>query len=112
MEEISKEELDELADTLEKVTHVVRNASQGMEEISEDELDEVMRAPQSKPRKSKVLERSYHNWFYELQHTYATCENVDCIDPRGTDSAMVAEVNGSSMCRFCFLAGWKLETPA
>jgi len=105
MEEISQDELEQLADTLEKVTGVVKKAAEAgkMEELSQDEL---MRAPQSKPRKSKVLERSYHNWFYQLNHTYAKCSNPDCIDPRGTDSAMVAEVNGKDMCRFCFLAGW------
>jgi len=109
MEELSSEELAEIANTLEKVTHVVKKASQEMEEISPEELDEVMRAPQSKPRKSKVLERSYHNWFYETKQSYGECENPDCIDPRGTDTAMVAEANGFKMCRFCFLAGWKTE---
>lgn len=80
-----------------------------MEEISDEEFAEVMRAPQAKPRKSKVMARSYHNWFYETRHTYGKCENPDCIDPRGTDSAMVANVNEKDMCRFCFLAGWNEE---
>lgn len=109
MEELSSEELAEIANTLEGVASVVKKASEGMEEISLEELDEVMRAPQSKPRKSKVLERSYHNWFYETKQSYGECENPDCIDPRGTDTAMVAEANGAKMCRFCFLAGWKFE---
>jgi len=77
-----------------------------VEELSPEELDEVMRAPQSKPRKSKTLERNYSNWFYETHHSYGQCENPDCIDPRGNDSVMVAEVNGAKMCRYCFLAGW------
>lgn len=81
-----------------------------MEEISPEQYAEVMRAPQSKPRKSKTLERTYHNWFYETQHTYGQCENADCIDPRGGESAMVAEINGHKMCRFCFLAGWNSES--
>jgi hypothetical protein len=94
MEEISEDELAEVT------------AAPQMEEISIDELDAVMRAPQSKPRKPRIMERSYHNWFYSLNHSYSKCSNPDCIDPRGTDSAMVAEVNGEDMCRFCFLAGW------
>lgn len=108
MEELSQEELEELGESLQKVTDVVKKAAgtPQMEEISEEELDEVLRAPQSKPRKSKVLERTYYNWFYQTMQTYGQCENPDCIDPRGTDSAMVAEVNGAKMCRFCFLAGW------
>jgi hypothetical protein len=81
-----------------------------VEELSEEELSAVMRAPQSKPRKPKIIERSYHNWFYELNHSYDKCENLDCIDPRGTDSAMVAEVNGKRMCRFCFLANWNADS--
>jgi len=96
VEEISSDELEELQ----------AEPESRMEELSPEAFDEIMRAPQSKPRKSKVLERSYHNWFYQLNHTYAKCSNSDCIDPRGTDSAMVAEVNGKDMCRFCFLAGW------
>ena len=80
-----------------------------MEELSAEELDEVMRTPQSKPRKPKILERNFHNWFYETNHSYGECENSDCIDPRGSDTAMVAEVDGAKMCRFCFLAGWRFE---
>lgn len=80
-----------------------------MEELSPEELEEVLRAPQPKKRKSKVLERSYHNWFYELSHIYGKCENPDCIDPRGGETAMVAEVNGSKMCRFCFVGRWLID---
>lgn len=83
-----------------------------MEELSPEELDEVMRTPQARPRKPKVLERTFHNWFYSLDHSYGKCENPDCIDPREVDSAMVAEVNGAKMCRFCFLAGWLFEAAA
>lgn len=83
-----------------------------MEELSPEEFDEVMRTPQSKPRKPKVLERSWHNWFYETEHSYGECENPDCIDPRGFDEVMVTQANGAKMCRFCFIAGWRSESAA
>jgi hypothetical protein len=81
-----------------------------LEDISEDELQMVLETPEIPPkrakRKKKKDERTYRGWFYEQQHFYGECENLDCSDPRSKESAMVATVNGKRMCRFCFLEGW------
>lgn len=53
--------------------------------------------------------RDYETWF-RLSTRFADCSMGDsCIDPRvdrtKTGHTMVAMVNGSEICRFCFLAG-------
>jgi hypothetical protein len=58
-------------------------------------------------RKLNVTEpRTYEVWFKLTTH-FDSCENVDCVDPRDNKlgKAMVAEVNGGKICRYCFLAG-------
>jgi|SRR5215469_13548682 len=61
--------------------------------------------------------RTYETWF-ALQHLMMNnetkelfkCENPDCQDPRHK-GILVVDVNGTKMCRFCFLDGWLLENP-
>lgn len=53
--------------------------------------------------------RDYETWF-RLPTRFADCSVGDnCIDPRvdknQTGKTMVANVNGSEICRYCFLAG-------
>jgi len=37
----------------------------------------------------------------------ARCDNPDCIDPRDkTYGQTVVDINGKSLCRYCFLGGW------
>jgi hypothetical protein len=50
--------------------------------------------------------RTYETWFRLPTH-FRECTNKDCIDPRDNTlgKSMVAEVNGSEICRYCFLAG-------
>jgi hypothetical protein len=53
--------------------------------------------------------RDFDTWF-KLPTRFADCHQADeCIDPRvdrtKTGHTMVAMVNGSEICRYCFLAG-------
>lgn len=50
--------------------------------------------------------RTYETW-WKLPATFDKCTNEDCVDPRDniTGKSMVAEVNGTKICRYCFLAG-------
>jgi len=61
--------------------------------------------------------RTVATWF-ALQHRFMDndtgemlkCENTNCQDPR-QKGIMVVEVNGTFMCRYCFLDGWKADNP-
>jgi len=60
-------------------------------------------------RKGLIVEpRTYEVWF-KLHAKFGNCSNPDCTDPRERTvvegNAMVCEVNGSPICRICFLAG-------
>jgi len=59
-------------------------------------------------KKGKVVTepRKYEVWFALPSH-FGPCSNPHCVDPRDNlvGKAMVAEVNGSDICRYCFLAG-------
>jgi len=52
--------------------------------------------------------RNYDTW-WNLPTRFSDCSNEHCTDPRvnkeKTGKTMVAEVNGSDICRYCFLAG-------
>lgn len=57
--------------------------------------------------------RDYETWF-RLPTRFAECNNSECTDPRvdnsKTGNTMVAMVNGSEICRYCFLAGVNKES--
>jgi hypothetical protein len=62
-------------------------------------------------RKSKAIvtePREYSVWF-KLSTHFGNCANPTCGDPRERKTeegnTMVAMVNGSEICRYCFLAG-------
>lgn len=72
----------------------------------------------TRQRKSKKIDttiRTYKVWF-SLQHRFGECSNDNCTDPRPSrtgqekDKAMIAEIEGSDMCRYCFLEGYGLGT--
>lgn len=80
--------------------------------------------PQKRGRKKKsgidTSVRDVQTWF-KLGHKlfdeddpdkYSLCDNPNCPDPRPAQGkrTVVAEVEGVRMCRFCFLAGWRLIT--
>lgn len=77
-----------------------------MEELSADLLDELDRQPIKKKRKTKVIERSYRAWFYEVSTNNGDCDNPDCADPRKKARGVTmvwTHPSGLSMCRYCFL---------
>ena len=61
--------------------------------------------------------RTTETWF-ALQHRFMDyetkqtlkCENPECHDPRHS-GILVVEVNGTFMCRYCFLDGWLTDNP-
>lgn len=62
--------------------------------------------------------RDYQTWFKLAHHLFdqetgepAKCENPDCLDTRNNSKTITVEVSGVMMCRICFLAGWKLNSP-
>lgn len=62
--------------------------------------------------------RTVATWF-ALQHRFydyetseqLKCANPNCVDPRHK-GIMVVDVNGTFMCRYCFLDGWLASNPA
>lgn len=73
-----------------------------------------------KGKKVDVNDRSYQAWF-ALNHMLIDhetnemlfCDNPDCIDPRDkVYGQTVVDINGSKICRFCFVEGWLLKNPA
>lgn len=51
--------------------------------------------------------------FYNEQGERAECENSECVDPRPPERGkLVAEIEGTWMCRYCFLDGFKSTNPA
>jgi hypothetical protein len=78
-----------------------------MEELSLDLLDELEREPASKPKKSKIIERTHRTWFYGIATHLGKCDNDDCTDERKKPQIMVwTTKEGLDMCRYCFLGGW------
>lgn len=81
-----------------------------MEELPADLLDELDRTPEKKKRKSKVLERTYRAWFYDIATHNGDCDNPKCKDPRnkakGVTQVWDHPTANIRMCRYCFLNGW------
>lgn len=99
--------------------------------LSPDQIKQILAKKEAKktrstgPRTSsgKRLDpndRSVQAWF-SLNHLMMNhdtnemlwCSNPDCLDPRDKQYGQtVVEVNGSKMCRFCFVEGWLVANPA
>lgn len=66
-----------------------------------------------------VTIRDYQTWF-QLAHFLfdhdtgerQKCDNPDCQDTRSREGTITVDINGTHMCRICFLAGWQSENPA
>lgn len=70
------------------------------------EQQEQQRVITGRRSKAVVVEpRTFEVWF-KLPSHFGDCSNPDCADPRDTKPGcnMVAGVNGSDLCRYCFLA--------
>ncbi len=83
-----------------------------MEELPQELLDELVK-PEKKPRsrKTKNPDRTYKAWFYEIETHNGDCTNPNCKDDRGKAKGITmvwSTPDGNSMCRFCFIDGWKL----
>lgn len=82
-------------------------AIQGLLKKAEEE-DKQKQASQMRRKVFPTEPRTYATWF-KLPTHFAECSNLECIDPRvdkeKSGKTMVAEVNGSEICRYCFLAG-------
>jgi len=79
-----------------------------MEELPLDFVEELEKE-KPKTKKSKILERTYRVWFYEVPGSthLGQCDNPDCVDQRKKPQVMVwTNENGLNMCRYCFLDGW------
>lgn len=84
-----------------------------MEELSEEELEAVLKAPQTKTRKPKNIDRTYRSWFYDVATSLDQCDNPNCADDRGKSITMCwTHPSGLNMCRFCWLDGWLVEDAA
>jgi hypothetical protein len=83
--------------------------------LDKDFIDNLLKAPQkvSRARKAndltRVESRTYTVWF-TLRQTFGVCSNPDCKDQRplktSDGNAMCIDVNGTTMCRLCFLDGF------
>jgi hypothetical protein len=76
-------------------------------QADKEEKEEITRKVRNKAFPTEP--RDYETW-YKLPTRFADCtRGDDCIDERMSKSktghTMVAMVNGSEICRFCFLAG-------
>lgn len=85
--------------------------------VSLDKLQAILAKgddPPARKPSSKVNtdDRTTTTWF-KLLHTFGTCSNPACNDPRpqkiAEGKAMVADVKDITMCRFCFLEGLGLD---
>lgn len=86
--------------------------------LDAEKIEALLRKPESKPRRQKSTDytrretRTYSTWF-TLFHRLGTCANPDCTDkrPMRTEdgNAMVTLVDSVPMCRYCFLAGFKVN---
>lgn len=90
--------------------------------LSSEEIKKLLALPTNRGRGRHPKDwvdtsvRDYQTWF-KLNHKlwdeerehYAKCDNPDCKDYReGRNQHMVAEVDGTLMCRICFLDGYLL----
>lgn len=81
--------------------------------VSDEELADL---DTPSPRKSRARGidtsiRTVETWF-KLPSHFGFCENPDCEDQRprkvAEGNAVVSEINGATMCRLCFVKGYKL----
>lgn len=84
------------------------NALQGLV-AKEEEREKKERTAKIRNKAFPTEPRDFDTWF-RLQTRFADCHQGEaCIDPRVdrqlTGHTMVAMVNGSEICRYCFLAG-------
>lgn len=72
----------------------------------DDAQQTAKKAAQIRSKKFPTEPRTYETWF-KLQTHFGECTNASCIDPRDNivGKTMVADVNGSDICRYCFLEG-------
>lgn len=85
--------------------------------VSDEELADLD-TPSPRKSKSKIDTsiRTVETWFRIPTGSSGThfgfCENPDCEDQRprkvAEGNAIVAEINGTTMCRLCFVKGYKL----
>lgn len=73
---------------------------------ADDKREHDKRASQIKRKIFPTEPRTYDTWFTLPAH-FGACTNPSCTDPRENmvGKTMVADVNGSDICRYCFLAG-------
>lgn len=74
---------------------------------ADDKVQQTKQAAQIRRKIFPSEPRTYDTWF-KLETHYRECTNPHCIDPRkkeANEKTMVAEVNGSEICRYCFLEG-------
>lgn len=86
--------------------------------LDSDKIEALLKKPEQKPRRKKGTDyskeetRTYTIWF-TLKTNLGVCSNPDCVDtrPMRTEdgNAMVAEIEGAAMCRYCFLDGYKVN---
>jgi hypothetical protein len=69
-------------------------------------------------KKADTSVRDYPTWFAVGSHLYPNedgstrkCENPNCQDPR-QHGILLIDVDGTYMCRYCFLGGWLTKNPA
>jgi hypothetical protein len=85
--------------------------------LTNDQIASILANSRSRgPKKDPTEPRVIDTWFNLKNHRIREegCDNPDCLDPReeGTKGVnVVVEVKGVFMCRFCFLAGWKSDSP-
>jgi hypothetical protein len=77
---------------------------------ADDANQQARRASRIKSGKFPTEPRNYETWFALPTH-FRECTNPECKDPRDNKlgKAMVAEVNGKEICRYCFLEGANRE---
>jgi|SRR5215471_14477695 len=70
------------------------------------------RTPRGARSKANLNDRSYQAWFKHdhiliKEKEPVFCDNPDCIDVRDKKyGQVVVDLNGTKMCRFCFIEGW------
>jgi hypothetical protein len=72
----------------------------------DDKEQQTKKAAQIKRKNFPTEPRTYDTWFALPTH-FGACTNASCVDPRDNKlgKAMVADVNGGDICRYCFLEG-------
>lgn len=73
---------------------------------ADEKEEQKKRASQIRRKVYPTEPRNYDTWFALPTH-FGACTNEHCVDPRDNivGKTMVASVNDSDICRYCFLAG-------